>query len=346
MIRKQDTVMVTGGAGFIGSNLVRQLIEKGVNVRVFHLPGDDLRNLSGLDVELMEGNVLDVDSIKRCMSGCHQVYHLAAIYALWIPNMQLMHKVNVEGARNVMRLAGELDVEKTVYCSSIALFGGQGPDKDADENSPFALGDSGSYYAWTKYASHQVVAAFCEKGLNATIVAPCGPLGPGDYGPTPTGRILTSAVNMPVVFRFRSIANMVDVRDVAAGHILAMEKGEPGRSYLLGGENLAYETIVRTALEIAGMKKLLLPAPAPLARAAGSLLLRYSQAVSKKPPLLTPSEVNIGTKGLRADCSRAKKELGYTPRPLRQSIRDALVWFAKNGYITNKKASKNLLSLR
>ena len=335
--------MVTGGAGFIGSNLVRALLQRGVEVSVLHLPGDNLINLRGLDVRLVPGSVLDSSAVRRALEGCRQLYHLAAIFALWLPDMDLMRRVNVEGTVNVLKTARALGIEKTVYCSSIALFGGQGPGRLATEDSPYALGDTGSYYAETKKMAHDAVLDIAREGMNITIAAPCGPLGPGDYGPTPTGRALTSAINLPVALHIDTVSNMIDVRDVAEGHVLAMEKGAPGRSYLLGRHNISYGELSAMALRFAGLRKPVIRPPRFLRFFAGHAARAYSRIISRRPPLLTPAEVRIAEKGLAADCSRAERELGLSVRPLEVSVRDALVWFSRNGYITHKKGLQNIL---
>jgi len=340
-------VLVTGGAGLIGSNLVKQLLENGVDVNVLHLPGDDLRNLQGLDVQLFEGSVLDIDSLKRAISRCSRVYHLAAIYALWLPRMELMREVNVEGTRNVMQLCLDMEIEKVVYCSSIACFGGQGLDKDATENSPFALDECGDLYSMTKHEAHKLVMGFFSNGLNVTIVAPCGPVGPGDYGPTPTGRAILSAVNLPLVVVLKNITNLGDVRDIAYGHILAMERGEPGRTYLLGNCNCDFREMTLKGLEIIGIKKPVLSwIPHFVLKVMAHVMLAWANHVSGKPPLLTPAILKTMDLGLRADCSRAIEELGLPVRPIEESIRDSLIWFAENGFIRSRRIAKKLIKMK
>jgi len=339
-------VLVTGGAGFIGSNLVKILVDEGIDVNVLYLPNDYLGNIKDIKCKLCPGNVLDKKSLEKAIEGCQQVYHLAAIYRLWLPRMELMREVNVFGTKNMMEVCLENKIEKVVFTRSIARFGGQGLDKDATEESPFAFADTGDLYSVTKYESHQLVLDFFEKGLNVSIAAPCGPVGPGDYGPTPTGGALLSALNLPVTFGLKTITNLGDVRDIAHGHFLAMEKGKPGRSYLLGNENVEYERVLKISLEIANIKKPILKySPYFLLKIMGYLMLLNTRLITKKQPIITPAGVRIMAMGLRADCSRAIKELGLPTRPIEESLRDAMIWFAENGYIKNKKAVKNILEL-
>ena len=291
-------VLVTGGAGLIGSNLVKLLlVDRGIEVNVLHLPKDDLRNLKGVNCNLIPGNTLDMESLKRAMKGCNQVYHLAAIYALWLPRMELMREVNVEGTRNVMQLClSNKNIEKVVYTSSIALFGGQGLDKDGTEESPFAL--NMDLYPITKFEAHKVVMGFQKKGLNVTIVAPTGPIGPGDYGPTPTGRAILSPFNLPVAIVLNNITNLGDVRDIAMGHILAMEKGKAGRSYLLGNENVEFGRAVALGSQITGIKKPVLWKIPHFILTIASYVMLLGAKIFKNPPMLTPSALKMMDLGL------------------------------------------------
>jgi dihydroflavonol-4-reductase len=326
---------VTGAAGFIGSHVVRQLALSGAEVRAMHLPHEDLRNLSnlsGLDVELVPGDVTDAASVRRAVAGCDRVFHLAAIYALWLPRPGRMREVNVSGTRNVLEASLAAGVERVVYTSSIAVFGGQGPTRDATEESPYRLGTTGDLYAQTKHESHALALELADR-LDVTIVAPCGPIGPNDVGPTPTGRILLAALAMPFVVVVDSATNFVDVRDVALGHLLAAERGRRGETYLLGAENWKLADIARAALEEKGLSKPVLEVPYPIARLGGVALLAWANHVGRKPPLFTPAAVAIAKLGLRARCDKAVRELGFAPRPVRTAVRDALLWFEDNGYV-------------
>jgi len=337
--------LVTGAAGFIGSHVVQELMREEVEVRAMILPGEDTRNLEGTDVERIEGDVRDLDGMRHAIKGCNLVFHLAAIYSLWLPRMELMEEVNVGGTRNVLEASRQEGVERVVYTSTLAVFAGQGSGIDATEESPFALGDTGNMYSITKHRAHQVALEYVDKGMDIVIAAPCGPFGPNDVQPTPTGRFLLSLVNLPVCPIIDSTNNMVDVRDVARGHILAWRKGRTGETYLLGNENLREKDMAQMAMEITGLRKPVVSIPTPLMRLGSHFLLAWSEYVSRKPPLGDPSSVEISVRGLRVDCSKAFSELGLPRRPIRDSIRDSLIWFARNGYVKNKKARKKLLSM-
>ena len=183
-----------------------------------------------------------------------------------------------------------------------------------------------------------------EKGLDLTIVAPCGPVGPGDVGPTPTGKFLLTGVNAPLCPLVDTVSNFGDVRDMARGHILAARKGRTGESYLLGTENLKYAEMARLAQEVTGIHKPLVPVPYPLLKVGAHAMKKMADWGIKRPPLITPTDVEIARKGLRADCSKAREELGLPQNPVRNAIRDALVWFAENGYVKNERVRKTLLN--
>ncbi|MEZ4450312.1 MAG: NAD-dependent epimerase/dehydratase family protein [Nannocystaceae bacterium] len=351
--------LVTGAAGFIGNHVVRALLGRGHAVRALHLPGEDLRNLAGLDVERIAGDVTRLDDLRAAAVGVDWIFHLAAVYALWDPDPARMHRVNVDGARNVLRAAREAGVARVIHCSSIARFGGQGCTnghglwdrflgtgsvqwRRATEASAYALGPTGDVYSATKYAAHELARAAADAGEDVVIVAPTGPIGPGDVGPTPTGRLLLRILEAPVAVVTPSICNFADVRDIAEGHVLAAERGVRGESYLLGGDDHTFADLARVALGVVGRRRPIAQAPALAVRLAGHAALWWSEHASGRPPLLTPAAAAIAELGLAADCSRAARELGLRVRPIEASIRDALEWFARAGYLRDRALRRRL----
>ena len=335
--------LVTGAAGFIGSHLARVLLDEGHQVRAMHLPGEDLRNLTGLSLELLPGDVTDPASVQAAVRGCDHVFHLAAIYALWLPDPGQMFRVNVGGTRNMLRACGEAGVERVVYCSSIAVYGGQGLGQRATEQSPFRLGSTGDLYSISKYVAHGVAMQHAAEGLPLVTVAPCGPIGPGDVGPTPTGRLLLSAVTLPAPVVVHTRSNFLDVRDCARGHLLAAERGVVGESYLLGAHDMEVAQLARLALKLAGLKRPVVSLPAGLVKGAARALVAASDHLTQRAPLVTPQALEIARLGLAADCSRAQRELGLTVRPLARSVRDAMYWFARNGYVKTNRVRRQIL---
>ena len=343
LVRCEMRALVTGGSGFIGSHVVRQLLDRGWHVRVLQLPGEKLLNLAGLDVERVAGDVTDRGSVERAIAGCDHVYHLAALFALWLPRRQRMWEVNVDGTRNVLRACLDSGTQRVVHTSSIAVFGGQGLDRDATEDSAFALRATGDFYSLTKWESHRVAKEFAERGLPVTIVAPCGPIGPGDVGPTPTGRLLLAAVQSPVAVAVHTISNLIDVRDCATGHLLAAERGSIGDTYLLGTANVSASELMGTARSLIYGSERACVVPAAVAEIAAHAALAYART-RRKAPLITPEAVRIGRLGLRADCRRAVKELGLPQRHIEDSVRDGLEWFAQHGYIRSRRVRRRLLA--
>ena len=321
---------VTGSAGFIGSNVVRALLDDGHEVRALHLPNEDVRNLRGLDIERVAGDVTDRACMQRAVDGCDVVFHLAAIYALWTRDADRMRRVNVEGTRIVLDVARD---RRVVYTSSIARFGGQGMRRRATEESPFALGPTGDRYARSKAEAHAIAVAAAAK-QDVVIVAPCGPIGPGDVGPTPTGRLLLSAMTMPIALVAPTVTCFADVRDMARAHVLAAERGRRGESYLLGSEDLSMAEIARMAMRAAGIDKPIVRAPFFAATAAACAAKAWADHVSRRAPLFTPEAVRIARLGLRADCNKAWTELGMPRSSIERAVADALAWFRREGYLS------------
>jgi dihydroflavonol-4-reductase len=329
--------LVTGAAGFIGAHVVRALVGDGVAVRALHLPSDDLRNLSGLDVERIAGDVTDATAMRAAVAGCDWVFHLAAIYALWTRNRERLWTVNVDGTRTVLAAARDAGVARVVFTSSIARFGGQGRGVRATEESPFALGPTGDLYSRSKAVAHEVARNFAAEGLDVVLVAPTGPVGPGDVGPTPTGRLLLTAATLPVTVVADSATNFADVRDIARGHVLAARHGRSGESYLLGHQDLTLRELAALAHEVLGVRRPIVVAPFWAARAAATAALAVADRVGR-PPLLTPAAVAIAALELRADCQKAVRELGLPQTPLATALRDAFAWWTREGYLAGNYA--------
>lgn len=331
--------LVTGAAGLIGSHVVRALLDRGDEVRALVLPSDDLRNLRGLDLEVRLGDVTDRESIARAVRGCDRTFHLAAIYALWTADGGArMRRVNVEGTRLVLEESARAGVARVIHTSSIARFGGQGIGRRATERSPFALGATGSAYAKSKADAHEIAVA-AARDQDIVIVAPCGPIGARDVGPTPTGRLLLECLSLPVIPVMRTVTNFVDVRDVAIGHVLADERGVRGESYLLGHRDLWLRELAAMAMRVTGRSAPILEVPVPIARRAGALASLLGDRMRRAPPI-TGEAIAIAELGLAADASRAVRELGLPQTPIERALEDALEWFAREGYLRRAHGSR------
>ena len=266
-----DRVLVTGGAGFVGSSVVRALLERGCDVAALVEPAGDTANLDGLDVEIVSGDLRDAAAVGRAVSGSRTVFHVAALYRFWAPDPSSFYDINVTGTRNVLDAAGTHGVERLVYTSTVGTLGLGGATTDApvDERSFAHVDHLFGLYKQSKYvAEHEVLRATAE-GLPVVLVQPTTPVGPRDRGPTPTGRTVLEFLDGRIPGYVDTTLNIVDVEDVAAGHLLAADRGRVGRSYILGGENLALRDVLATLAAVTGLPAPTRRFPAALALAAG-----------------------------------------------------------------------------
>ena len=324
--------LVTGATGFIGANVVRALLKRDYKVRALVRPGSDRRNLEGLEVELAEGDVRDYDSVRRAMEGCGVVFHVAALYSFWVRPRRLIYEVNVEGTRNVLRAALERRVERVVYTSSVATLGFHPDGKPADERTPVDPRRITGDYKRSKYLAEQVALQFFQKGLPVVVVNPSFPVGPYDIKPTPTGQVILDFLNRRMPAYIDTGMNVVDVEDVALGHLLAAERGRPGERYILGGENLTMKELLNLLSEITG-----LPAPGLRLPYYPVLAMAYLNALfcslTGLTPRMTPETVRLSRHYMFFDPSKAIKELGLPRTPAREALRKAVEWFYANGYV-------------
>jgi len=323
---------VTGATGFIGSNVVRALLKRGVRVCALVRPNANRNNLDGLDVELVEGDLLDFDSLKRGMDGCEQVYHVGALYSFWVRPRRLIHDVNVEGTRNVLQAAMDEKMEKVVYTSSVAALGLREDGQLADETAPVSFKNIIGDYKKSKYLAERVALEFA-RDLPVVIVNPSFPVGPGDIKPTPTGRTILDFLNRKMPAYVDTGMNVVDVEDVALGHLLAAEKGRVGERYILGGENLTMKQLLDLLAEITGL-------PAPRFRlpyypilAMSFLNAGFCTLFPSCTPRMTPQTIRMSRHLMFFDPSKAVEELNFPQTPAREALDKAVAWFKENGYV-------------
>lgn len=334
-VSSPQQILITGGAGFIGSHVVRLLRQRypQARLRVLHLPRENLLNLRDLDgIELMAGDISRIEDVQRAVQGCEVVFHLAAIYALWLPDMSVLDRVNTEGTRRLLQACLEAGVKRVVHTSSIAVFAGQGQGNTASERSAFQLWESD--YSRSKYQSHIVAQEYARLGLDVVIVCPALPVGPGDIGPTPTGKIITQALTLPLLLAVETGPTCyIDVRDCAMGHVLALEKGVTGESYILGGENYDHYEILSRLTKLLGLHKPIHTVSLRVLKPLTQVATWVADHVTRRAPFFTPAEVAITRKGLKCDASKARRELGLQVRPIEHSLADAVQWFADHGYV-------------
>lgn len=329
--------LVTGGTGFVGSAVVRRLVEAGHRVRALVRPGSDRRNLEGLPVEIAHGDLRDRASIAAALKGCAQLYHVAALYALWVPDRRVLYQVNVGGTRNVMEAAGEAGVERVVYTSTVGTLGLRAGGQPADEETPVSLEGIHGDYKRAKFAAETEVRRLAQAGLPVVIVNPSAPVGPGDIKPTPTGQMIVDFLNGKMWAYLDTGLNLIDVEDVADGHLLAAERGRIGERYILGHKNMTLLQIFQALERISGV-------PAPrwrVPRAAILPLAFVSQAiadhVTKRPPLIPLDGVRMAKRYMFFDSGKAVRELGLPQRPVEAALERAVRWFADNGYVAGRR---------
>lgn len=323
-------ILVTGGSGYIGSAVVRELLtEKKNKVKVLVRPTDDLRNLDGLGVELVHGDITDYHSVLAALDGCDRVFHLAAIYAIWLPDPRLMYWVNVQGTKTVLEACQQKKIKKIVYTSSVAALGAHGKDRPANESAQFNLWHTKDHYYISKYRSEQVVLDFCKRGLPVVIVNPTNPCGARDIAPTPNGQLIINIIKGKLPGYVDGGINVSDIDDTAKGHVLAMEKGKPGEKYVLGNTNVSVKEYFDLIAQIGGGKSPSIRIPRSVAVSSG-YLYQLLAAVTKKPPVTTAAWVRVGSEYSFWDSSKAMTELGMPQTPIRESIGHAIKWFKAN----------------
>ncbi|MGD0118307.1 MAG: hopanoid-associated sugar epimerase [Candidatus Binatus sp.] len=322
--------LVTGGNGFVGCHVVRALIARGDRVRVLTRENADLSALDGLPVEKVRGDLRQFDSIASAVKGCNEVYHVAADYRLWLRDPAPMYASNVTGTQNILRAAASAGVSRIVYTSTVGALGiphgGVGR-----EDTPSSLADMPGHYKRSKYMAEQAALEAARAGVPVVIVNPSTPIGALDFKPTPTGRIIVDFLNRRMPAYVDTGLNIVDVEDVASGHLLAAERGRIGEKYILGGENFTLKEFLQRLAAISGM-----PAPKvriPYAFAFGYALgaEAFARTVSRRAPRASLTEVRMSRKRMFFDSSKARAELGYSAGPIDKAISAAIEFFKSRG---------------
>ena len=325
-------VFVTGGTGFIGGMVVRKLVEAGHTDLVLVRPGADTRQLDGLPVERIEGSLENEESLRRGMEGCDRVFHLAALYAFWGYRWEDFYRTNVEGTWRVLTVAAQVGVPRIVYTSSIATLGIPRGDVPANEDTPVTLDEKIGHYKRSKFLAEEVARDFARRGVPVVIVNPAAPVGVGDYKPTPTGQMIVDFLNGRMFGYVDTGMNIVDVEDVAMGHLLAAERGRVGERYMLGGENLTLKQVLDILAEVSGRPPVRLRIPHSVALAWSYVDVTLARLNPRHIPAATPEKVRLSRQKEYYDSSKAMRELGYTYRPAREALRKAVEWYRAHGY--------------
>ena len=328
------TTLLTGASGFVGAAVLRALLAEQHDVRVLVRPQSDRRNLEGLRVDVVVGDLTDRASVERAVGGCEAVFHVAADYRLWVPRPDGIYAANVEGTRNIMRAAGERGVRRIVYTSSVAVLGLHADGAVADETTPSSLDGMIGHYKRSKFLAEAEVSRFArESNLPVVIVNPSTPIGPRDVKPTPTGRMIVEAATGRMPAFVDTGLNLVHVDDVARGHLLAFERGRIGERYVLGGENASLKDILARIAAIVGRRPPRLRLPHDAVMPVAHLAEAWARATGGEP-FVTRDSVRMARKHMYFSSAKAEGELGYRTRPIEEALRDAIDWFGIHGYLS------------
>jgi dihydroflavonol-4-reductase len=323
--------LVTGATGFVGGAVVRALVDRGIDVRVLARAGSDLQNIQNLAVERVEGDLRDPVSLRRSLTGCGQLYHVAAHYALWAKDPSIFYDVNVTGTKNLLEAARDVGVKRIVYCSTIGAIGIPPSGGLGTEETPVSLEQMAGHYKRSKYLAEQEVLKLAKAGLPVIIVNPSAPVGAGDVKPTPTGQVIVDFMKGRMPAYIETGMNIVDVDDVAAGHLLAMEKGGIGERYILGNANLMLREVFEILSRLTGVKAptIKLPRLAILPLAYANLWIAN---LTGHPPRIPLEGVKMAKYKMHYDCSKAVRELGIPHTPPEVALEKAVRWFRDHKY--------------
>lgn len=329
---------VTGASGFIGANLVHELVARGHQVRALLRKSSDRRGLEGVRFEEVEGDVSEPGRLKEAMQKCDWCFHVAASYHLWLADYAPMYAANVEGTRNVLEAAGAAGCTRIVYTSTVGCIGLPQPVNGriipTDERTPVSEAQMSNHYKRSKWQAEQVAIELARKGLPVVIVNPSAPVGPRDVKPTPTGQVIVDFLNRQMPAYLDTGLNWVYVRDVAAGHILAAEKGAMGERYILGNAegNWTMKEALGVLQEITGVPAPKMRVPYAVALAAAHVDEIISKLTSK-PPKAPLGGVRMAKYKMFFSPAKAIRELGLPQTPPRQALTDAVTWFREKGYV-------------
>ena len=324
--------LVTGATGFVGAAVARALLGARWQVRVLARPGSDRRNLKSLDVEVSEGDLADSNSLERAAQGCDGLFHVAADYRLGARDPAELYRSNVEGTRNVLSAAHRAGVQRIVYTSSVATIGIPADGTPGDELSPNSLENMIGHYKRSKYLAEEVVREAARGGISVVIVSPSTPVGPGDVKPTPTGQLVLDAAAGRMPAYVDTGLNIVHVDDVAAGHLLAYERGRPGERYILGGQDMSLREILELIARLEGRNPPRVRLPYGVVLPIAYLAEGFARLTGRSGRI-TLEGVRMSRKKMFFSSAKAVRELGYRWRPPVQAFEDAIRWFRDNGLL-------------
>jgi dihydroflavonol-4-reductase len=325
-------IFLTGATGFVGHHVAKALAADGAELRLLVRKTSNFKNLEDIAGETFTGDLSNPESIRNAMAGVDAVVHVAADYRLWIPDPAAMYKANVDGTRELLRLAREAGVRRVVYTSSVATMHFRTDGIVINEDTPVSLADMVGHYKRSKFLAEQEAIKAADAGQQVIILNPTSPIGSNDAKPTPTGRIFLDFLNGKFPAYMDTGLNLVDVSEVAHAHVLALTKGKPGRRYILGGENLTLKQILDKMSAITGIPSPTVKIPFAVAATYAFFEEIITGRIRGKEPRATLEEVRMGRKKMFASSARAQQELGFRILPVYPAMRAAIEWFRANGY--------------
>jgi dihydroflavonol-4-reductase len=325
-------IFLTGATGFVGYHVARALEAEGADLRLLVRKSSNLKNLDGIKGETFAGDLAQPESLKPALEGVDAVVHVAADYRLWIPDPDAMYRANVDGTRELLRLAREAGVPRFVYTSSVATMHFFIDGTVSDEDTPVSLADMVGHYKRSKFLAEQEAIRAAQDGQQVVILNPTTPIGPRDVKPTPTGRIFVDFLNRKFPAYVDTGLNLVDVAEVARAHVLAVTQGTPGRRYILGGENLTLKQILDKMSAITGIPSPTVEIPFAIAATYAFFEELITGRIRGKEPRATLEEVRMGRKKMFASSARAQAELGFNVAPVDSAMRASIEWFRAHGY--------------
>jgi dihydroflavonol-4-reductase len=332
------TTLVTGATGFLGSHVARRLVARGENVRVLVRASSSNRAIVDLPLEYVTGDLRDEASLARAMAGVQRVFHVAADYRLWAKNPQDIYDSNVGGTKKLLAAARQAGVERLVYTSTVATIAVDRPGLP-NESTDARLEEMIGHYKRSKWMAEEDVLQAAKNGLPAVVAMPTTPVGPWDWKPTPTGKIIVDFLNGKMPGYVETGLNFVAVEDCAAGHLLVAEKGKIGERYLLGAENLTLKQVLDTLSRLTGLPAPKLKFPHALALGVAYAETAFSRLIGREPQI--PVEgVRIAQHRMFVDCARACSELGFQADPVAGAFERAVRWYENNGYVSERRIKR------
>ena len=325
-------VFVTGATGFVGHHVARALAAEGADLRLLVRKSSNLENLEGIKGETVVGDLLAPESLRTALAGCDAVMHVAADYRLWIRDPAAMYKANVDGTRELLRMAREAGVPRVVYTSSVATMHFRTDGLVINEDTPVSLKDMVGHYKRSKFLAEQEAIKAAGGGQKVIILNPTTPIGPNDAKPTPTGRIFVDFLNGKFPAYMDTGLNLVDVAEVARTHVAALTVGTPGKRYILGGENLTLKQILDKMSAITGIPSPTVEIPFAVAATYAFFEEWITGRIRGKEPRATLEEVRMGRKKMFASSAHAQQELGFRIYRIYPAMRAAIEWFRAHGY--------------